>query len=172
MYSSLESNKAFAFALLLGALVLLGLSTAGLEGQWHSMGDIGKPGQVERGAAVDRFGTLFAAEPIARLARGEKRRDVFATTHFNQPSPPPVAAPAPKTRAVTLTYLGTLSGSNGEPTAFLRVDQAVLKLTAGSRIVHDWVVATADSAALVLTNATQTNQLAFRQSLQLTIPLP
>jgi hypothetical protein len=172
MYSSLERNKAFAFALLIGALVLLGLSTAGLEGQLLSMGNTGKPAQVERGAAVDRFGTLFAAEPVARLARGEKRRDVFATTHFNQPPPAPTGPPAPKTRSVTLTYLGTLSGSNGERSAFLRVDQAVLKLTAGSTIVHDWVVATADNTALVLTNATQTHQLAFRQSLQLTIPLP
>jgi hypothetical protein len=172
MHPGLESNKAFAFALLIGALVLLGLSTAGLDGQLLSMGETGRPAQVERGAAVDRFGTLFAAEPIARLARGEKRRDVFATTHFDKPPPPPAGPPAPKTRSVTLTYLGTLSGSNGELSAFLRVDQAVLKLTAGSKIVHDWMLAKADGASLVLTNATQTNQLAFRQSLQLTVPLP
>ncbi len=172
MQSSLERNQAFAFALLIGALVLLGLSTAGLEGQHLTMGDSGRRAPLETEAAVDQYGSLFTTEPFAKLSGGESRRDVFATTHFNRPPAPSAEPAAPKTRVVALTYLGILSGSGGASSAFLRVDQTVLKLTPGSSVVHDWKVGAVDGGRLVLTNATQTNQVDFRQTLQLTVPLP
>src|SRR5262249_47555987 len=114
----------------------------------------------------------FSAEPFSALLLAENRRDVFATTHFNKPPQAPVESPKPKTRSVSLTYLGLVGSSNGEPAAFVRVDQAVMKFAPGAKVVHDWALATADGSALVLPNGTQTNQIAFRQVLQLTVPLP
>lgn len=172
MKPGLERTKVYALALLIAALALLGLSTAGLDGRLLSLGGASRPPQADRGAAVDRFGLLFAAEPIARLVQGEQRRDVFHTTYFNQPAPPPAEPPKPKTRTVALTYLGLLSGSDGAASGFLRMDQAVLRLAAGSPVIHDWAVAALDGSHLVITNATQTNRLAFREPAQLTVPLP
>lgn len=172
MQSGLERNKAYALALLIAALALLGLTTAGLEGQLLSMGVSRGTAPVERGAAVDRFGALYAADPIARLVHGENRRDVFVTTYFNRPAAPPAEPAKPRTRTVALTYLGLLSGSDGRTSGFLRLDQKVLQLAPGTNVVHDWLVASLDGTRLVLTNTTQTNQLLFRQSLQLTVPLP
>jgi len=172
MQAGLERTKAYALALLIAALALLGLSTAGLEGRLLSLNGASRPPQADRGAAVDRFGALFAAEPVARLVQGEHRRDVFFTGYFNQPAVVPADPPKPRTRTVALTYLGLLSGRDGGPSGFVRVDQTVLKIAAGSPVVHDWAVAMLDGSALVLTNATMTNQIAFRQSVQLTVPLP
>ena len=123
-------------------------------------------------AAVDQYATLFAIDPVAALLDPVNRRDVFFTSHFTRPSPPPVASESPKTRRAALTYLGTLSGSAGERLVFLRVDQKMLKLGAGSLVIEDWRIAEAAEAALMLTNnAAQQHRLAFKQTLQLEVPV-
>ncbi len=172
MPATLEQTKFYALALLAVALVLLALSTAGLEGRLLSLAKANPAAQLQRDTAVDRYAALFAAEPFAGLLRSENRRDVFTTMHFNQPPVVPVAPEKPKTRLAALTYLGTLRNSSGETSAFVRVDESVMKLPAGGKVIQDWTVATITGTVLVLTNGVQTNQIAFRQTLQLTVPIP
>lgn len=124
------------------------------------------------GAAVDRFGPLFGQEPFAALVKKDDQRDVFTTTHFNKPPPPPPEPAQPKTRAVSLTFMGTLRSSDGNLTGFLRVDDAVTEVVPGVKVVNDWGVAAVDRSNLVVTNASQTNQISFQQTLQLTVPVP
>jgi hypothetical protein len=168
----MERTKAYAFALLVAALVLLALSTAGLEGRVLTFSSSPRPGQAGLDPAVDRFGTLFAAQPFAGLLQSGNRRDVFATTHFNRPAPPPADPPGPKTRKVSVTFLGELRDSSGGALAFVRLNDQVKQLAPGGPLVHDWAVAAVNGSTLVLTNATQTNQVTFRQTLELTVPLP
>ena len=171
MQPSIEWNKGYAFALLLGALVLLGVGTAGLEGRLLLLSAPGGRPPPPAPAAVDQYAALFVADPVADLVDPAKRRDVFFTSHFTRPAPP-VAPASPKTRRAALTYLGTVSSSTGERLVFLRVDQKMMKLGAGSLVIEDWRIAEAAEAALVLTNnAAQQNRLAFRQTLQLEVPI-
>ena len=172
MPATLEQTKVYALALLAGALVLLALGTAGLEGRLLSLAKANPATQLQRDAAVDRYAPLFAAEPFAGLLRSANRRDVFTTSHFNKPPVTPVEPEKPKTRLASLTYLGTLRTSGGETSAFVRVDQNVLKLPVGAKVIQDWTVATMTGSLLVLTNGVQTNQIAFQHTLQLTVPIP
>lgn len=173
MAATLERNQTYAFALLVGALVLLGLSTAGLEGNLLEVSAVpARTAPPANGAAVDQFGLLFSAEPFEALLTGERRRDVFFTGHFNQPAPAKPVPDPPKSRNVAVTFLGTLAASSGETAAFVRLDQQMMQLTAGGRLVADWGVAAVTGTGLVLTNAAQTNQVGFRQTLQLSVPLP
>ncbi|MBI1178275.1 hypothetical protein GC207_12640 [bacterium] len=167
-----DRNKTYALITLAAALILLALCTTGLEGRFLALPPESKTIQLTSGAAVDHFGPLFSQEPFAALVNKGERRDVFTTTHFNKPPPPPPEPPKPKTRSVALTFLGTLRSSNGDVTAFLRVDEAVSEVVPGVKVINDWGVATIDRSSLVITNATQTNQISFRQTLQLTVPLP
>jgi hypothetical protein len=172
MSTSFERNKGYALGLLAGALVLLALSTSGLEGRLLSLSAPSGNGDANAGAAVDRFGGLFSAEPFSRLLRGGEKRDVFLTTYFNKPPAPPPSPPKPKTRSVALTYLGTLESSSGESSVYLRVDDAVKEFAAGDKVLDDWAIATVGSGALALTNHAGTNALPFRQTVQLTVPIP
>ena len=173
MAATLERNQTYAFALLAGALLLLGLSTAGLEGNLLEVAS--RPPRANastNGAAIDQFGALFSAEPFAELLSSKQRRDVFFTGHFNQPAPPKPVPEAPKSRNVTVTFLGTLAASTGETAAFVRLDERMLQLGVGGQLVADWGVAAITGTGLVLTNRAQTNQIEFRQTLQLSVPIP
>lgn len=173
MAATLERNQTYAFALLAAALVLLGLSTAGLEGNLLEVSAVpARAAPATNGAAVDQFGLLFSAEPFEQLLAGERRRDVFFTGHFNQPAPPKPVPEPPKSRNVAVTFLGTLAASDGETAAFVRLDQQLMQLGVGGRLIADWSVAAITGTGLVLTNAAQTNQVGFRQTLQLSVPLP
>lgn len=168
----MEQNKTYALALLAAALVLLALCTAGLEGRpLEAPVEAAATRSVAR-AAVNRFGPLFSVEPFDMLLRTNGHRDVFATTHFNKPPPPASSPPKPKTRSVELTFMGTLRSSDGELSAFLRVDTEVSKVTPGARVAPDWGVAAVNRSFVVVTNAAQTNQIDFQQTLKLTVPIP
>jgi hypothetical protein len=173
MAATLERNQTYAFALLAGALVLLGLSTAGLEGNLLEVSSPApRASAATNGAPLDQFGALFSAEPFEQLLAGERRRDVFFTGHFNQPAQPKPVPEPPKSRNVAVTFLGTLAASDGETAAFVRLDQHMVQLEAGGRLVADWGVAAITGTGLVLTNGAQTNQVGFRQTLQLSVPIP
>ena len=172
MQPSIEWNKSYAFALLLGALVLLGVGTAGLERGLRLLNPPGGSPPPPVAAAVDQIPALFSVEPVGVLLDPAKRRDVFFTAHFNRPAPASVAPEPPKTRVAALTYLGTLGGTGGERALFLRLDQSVLKLKAGALVIADWRIAEITDAALVLTNnAAQRQRLAFKQTNQLEVSL-
>lgn len=171
MNQTLERHKGVAFALLFAALVLLALATAGLEGNVLQLSPPAAGSRVENTVAVNQYETLFEHGPFASLLGGGRQGDVFTTTYFNKPAPPPPRVEAPKTRVVALTYLGTISGSQGQPAAFVRVDDSVVRFAVGDKVVDDWGINQFDSAALVVTNAAGTNQLGFRQSLKLEVPI-
>jgi hypothetical protein len=154
--------------------VLLALSTAGLEGHLLTLSaPTGTSGAGGGGAAVDRYGGLFTAEPIARLLDGTSSRDVFLTTHFNQPPAPTTTPAPPKSRNVALTYLGLLGdGNEAETSVLVRVDATVKQFSVGGAVLEDWRVAGIGRDSLVITNQTGTNSLAFGQTIQLSVPLP
>lgn len=168
----MEQNKTYALALLAAALVLLALCTAGLEGRPLEEPVEPVANRPPGRAAVDRFGPLFGVEPFTMLLKTNGHRDVFATTHFNKPPPPAPAPPKPKTRTVELTFLGTLRSSDGDLTAYLRIDDQVSEVIPGAKVVQDWGVASVNRSTMVVTNSAQTNQIAFQQTLKLTVPIP
>ncbi len=173
MAATLERNQTYAFALLAAALVLLGLSTAGLEGNLLEVSSVPERTATRANeAAIDQFRGLFSTEPFEELLSGKQRRDVFFTGHFNQPTPPKPVPEPPKSRNVAVTFLGTLAASTGETAAFVRLDQQMMQLGVGGLLVADWRIAAITGTGLVLTNAAQTNQVGFRQTLQLSVPLP
>ena len=169
-----DRAKLYAFALLIGALLLLVLATTGLDGRDFAP----PPGNASSAAApvvlLEHLDALYSTEPFSRLL-AVGRRDLFATDHFNPPpAPPPAVKPAaepPKTRSVPLTYLGLLGGS-GEPTVYVRTDKETLRLAPGAAVVADWRIAQAGPDTLVLTNnAAATHKLDFRRTVPLEIPL-
>ncbi|HAV65510.1 MAG TPA: hypothetical protein DCY13_24440 [Verrucomicrobiales bacterium] len=171
MSQSPERQKGFSLALFLGALVLLALATAGLEGRLLMLSTPVGRGKVESEVAVNQFESLFQREAIGGLVSDDQRQDVFATTYFNKPKPPEPAPEPPRTRQAALTYLGTISGSRGEPAAFVRVDEAVRRFDAGAVVIDEWRIGQIESSALMLTNGAATNQLGFRQTVQVEVPI-
>jgi len=172
MKTHFERRKGYALALLAAALVLLALSTAGLEGRLLSFSGPSRPPPASFGTPIDRFGEVFSARPVAEFTGGEVARDVFLTHHFDKP-PPAAPPPAkPQTRTLSLSYLGELASSGGERRAFVRIDDNVKALATGETVVADWAVSGFAEAGLLITNALQTNTLPFRQVVPLTVPAP
>jgi hypothetical protein len=174
MLASPEQTKIAGFVALIGALVLLVLAFAGLEGRSRVLPVKSDGASISVGAPLAGLDTLFSTGPVAELVAAN-HRDVFSTGHFNRPKPPPEKAPekpSPKTRSVSLTYLGLLDGGGDAPTLYVRADKETLRLAPGGVVVDDWRVADVARESLLLTNSTAaTNRLVFRQALKLEVPI-
>lgn len=88
----------------------------------------------------------------------------FYTLYFQPPPPPP-------TKKVTLQYQGCLISSKGVGRAYVRVDNSLLILTNGARVVGDHAISEIGVTTLTLTNsAGVTNVLKFRTKTVLEVP--
>ncbi len=174
MLASPEQTKIAGFAALIGALVLLVLAIAGLESRPRILPPKPGGGPSIVGAPIAGLDTLFSTGPVAEMVAAN-HRDVFSTGHFDRPQSPPEKAsvkPAPKTRSVSLTYLGLLDGGGAAPTLYVRADKETLRLAPGGVVVDDWRIAEVAREELVLTNtAAATNRLVFRRALNLEVPI-
>lgn len=171
MLSTLERNKGFTVILLGGAILLLILVTAGLDGQVLVFETPDADTEPMKNAAVDHYQELFTHEYYTNFIAGEKSRDAFATSYFNKPAPKPKPKP-PGTRTVSLVYMGSMENSRGEVTVFMNVDDQLKKLMLGENIIADWQLATVSSDLLTLTNsAPSTNSVGFKKTLKLNIPI-
>lgn len=174
MSASPERAKAYTLALLIGATVLLVLATTGLDGDDLLLASAGGGATARTDVVLENLEALHATEPFTKLL-APGRRDVFATDHFNRPKPPPAKPPAPappKTKSVSLTYLGLMGGGSAEPTAYLRSDKDTLRLGPGGVVIDDWRIAEIGREALVLTNNTaETHRLEFRRPAPLEVPI-
>lgn len=174
MLTSLERNKGFTVMLLVAALAFLAYVTTALEGNPVELN--ARPGvsPSTNSAAINRYRELYDLEGFTRLLTTDSGRDVFSTTYFNKPAPrPKPEPPPPATRRLSVTYLGTITGGDGDAVAFIQVDDALRKIRPGEALVSDWLLATASNQRLVFTNtaAAQTNVVDFKKTLAFEVPV-
>lgn len=83
--------------------------------------------------------------------------DPFVPSSFVPPPPPPPVAvappppPAPKAPPLPFTFVGLLESGAGKPAAFLSFGDALLIVSAGETIEHDYRVESLSPAEIVLT---------------------
>lgn len=166
MTSTLQRQFLLAVVTLAGLALLLLLTLLGLGGRVPDLPPLGGQGRaMPDWPSPAQVGDWFSVPELARAVRQTNAINPFFTLHF-QPPPPP------STRRVTLTYQGSLRGSEDQVRAFVLVDTNTHVLAAGSNVVADHAVKSIALRTLILTNAAgQTNVLEFGVPKSLEIPV-
>lgn len=166
MTSSLQRQFSLAVVTLAGLVALLVLTLFGLGGRVPDLPPLGGQGRATpEWPSPAQVGDWFNVAELTRAVRQTNAINPFFTLHF-QPPPPP------STRKVTLTYQGSLRGSEDQVRAFVLVDTNTHVLATGSNVVADHFVKSIALRTLILTNAaSQTNVLEFGVPKSLEIPI-
>lgn len=166
MFSDLEKRLLLAGAVLVGLLVLLGLTLANWGGRLPPLKPLGNGAARSEPAwpTPAQVQDWFSPAALARLAAVSNPPNPFFTRYF-QPPPPPTTRPA------ELTYLGYLESSTGERRAFLQVDAKTGQFSPGAVVVADHRLHRIERRSVILTNtAGVTNVLEFNVKKVLQVP--
>lgn len=159
--------------------------TVGLTGMLLVLAAMGMRGSVSSGPKLEYKHTTqvellaarragFYCDPKMQSSYRPKPSptNIFYTTHFQPPSPPPSPKP-PTTKTVDVLFQGVFESSNGSIEALVRAGDRLSYFAPGSAIAADWAVASVSLTNLVVTNkALKRLSLPFNQKGAIEIPIP
>jgi hypothetical protein len=164
----LENSHAFLAAILVGGLTLLVLVVSDLGGKLPNRTELkSRSNSTDVAMLVHKMEATISPATLAASHLTTNGVSPFYTTHFQPPAPPtktpgPVAAkPSPK--KIQLVFQGVYQTAAGEKKAFVKVGDAVVVGTVGTKVVSDWTISEITLRTLTLKNAVaQTNILEFK----------
>ncbi len=173
MLKEIQRDRWLTLALLVGVAALLFLVIRDY-GSGMLRFPLGQRTSVPPAALLPagQFANLLSGAAVPSLAVPTNQWTAFYTTAF-QPPPPKPPPPPPTTRKVELVYLGHIDPGDAPRRAFLKVDGSPLVGTAGTNVIADWFIQNMERDLLILTNrAGETNQLEFRKTQSIQVPVP
>ncbi len=165
MLSLLERNIWLSVAIAGGLAVLVIAGAVRLGGGMPELKPLPetRPPSARGFAGSDAEGWL-ALKAVARAEAPTNAINPFYTLHFQPPPPPP-------TKKVSIEYQGCLLSSRGASLAYILLEDSLLILTNGARVVADHAISQIDVSTLTLTNAAgKTNDLKFKVKAILEVP--
>lgn len=164
----LENSRAFLAALMVGGLALLVLVVSNLGGELPNRTELkGRSNSTDVAMLVRKMEATISPATLAASHLATSGVSPFYTTHFQPPAPPtktPSAVAAkPAAKKIQLVFQGVYQTAAGEKKAFVKVGDAMVVGTVGTKVVSDWTIAEIALRTLTLKNsAAQTNILEFK----------
>ncbi|MCX8107351.1 MAG: hypothetical protein N3G20_00955 [Verrucomicrobiae bacterium] len=162
----LFERKTWVSAVIAAALIVLAVAVSlNLKGRVPALKPITPTNSLAiRLSAQNEEQTWKALNSIIGMELPTNSINPFHTLYFQPPPPPP-------TRKVSLQYQGCMFSSKGLGHAYVRVDNTLLILTNGAKVVGDHAISEIGVTTLTLTNsAGVTNVLKFRTKTVLEVP--
>ena len=163
----LERDRAVAALLLAGLATLLVFVALHLGGKLPELpAPKSRPTIPRTPVPVAAVSNLLQAPPPVHWHPTNTTLSPFHTTFY---IPPP--AQPPTTRKVELTYQGSFASADGLRRAFVKVGDALLVGTNGTKVVADHAIAAIELRSVLLTNAAgATNLLLFNVKKEVEVP--
>ena len=163
----IERDQAVAALLLAGLAALLVFVALNLGGTLPVLPrPKARPASAPSTVPVAAVSGLLDAPPPPHWNPTNQILSPFHTTYYIPPPPQP-----PTTRKVELTYQGSVKSADGRERAFVKVGDALLVATNGTKVVADYAIATIALRSVLLTNAAgATNLLLFNAKKEIEIP--
>ena len=164
MLNLLERTLLFSALLLTGLIVLLFSVFSGFGGRLPELRPLPRSSTNASLFPNRAFHELFATSAVPALAVPTNTINPFFTLYFAPPPPPP-------TKKVNLLYIGSIESSTRTRLAYLKLDDALLVLPAGAKVVADHAIKDIALGLVTLTNAAgQTNLAWFNTNKVLEVP--
>jgi hypothetical protein len=151
-------------------LLMLGITSFhGTSPHYHDT-DVSR-GQPQVLPPVAHLGELYSSQAVVSRITKPEATSPFYTRYF-VPAPAPAPPPPPTTRKIEVTYLGFYKTVGAPKKTMVRMADAFVETSVGSRFVTNLFVAEATMQGLILTNnAGQTNLLPMNVKTIVEVPL-